>query len=69
MTNREMYYSGPRYSNMSIDKLADYINIHADLIGPCGDRPECYMPGDECLECCRKWLGTDFGYEWPVKDE
>ena len=69
MTNREMYYSDPRYTNMNIDELADYINIHADLIGPCGDPPECYMPGDECLECCRKWLGTDFGYEWPVKDE
>ena len=47
MTNRGMYYSDPRYSSMSIDELADYINIHAEHIEPCGDRPECCMPGDE----------------------
>ena len=68
MTNREMYYSYPRYSSMSIDKLADYINIHADLIGPCGDCPECCRSGDECLECCRKWLVDDYDLE-TVKDE
>lgn len=53
---------------MGIDKLADYINIHADLIGPCGNRPECCMPGDECLEYCRKWLDDDYNLE-TVKDE
>ena len=68
MTNREMHYSDPRYSNTSIEELADYINIHADLIGPCGDRPECCMPGDVCLECCRKWLNDDYDLE-TVKDE
>lgn len=56
MTNREMYYSDIKYSDMDIDELAKYINIHADLTGPCADKPECWSPGDKCLDCCRKWL-------------
>lgn len=68
MTNRETYYSGIKYSSMGIDKLADYINTHADLIGPCDNRPECCRPDDECLECCQKWLDDDYDLE-TVKDE
>ena len=56
MTNREKYYSDAKYSDMTIDELADYISIHASLTGPCDEHPECLCPDKECLDCCRKWI-------------